>query len=1188
MSKTTLENIDTDAAGVNRQVLNALYSPLKELDSFNRIAEALAKNQTPVMATGVIDSQKIHLMWALCEKQNKNALIVAASELDAKGIYEDLRYFYKDRVKFFPSKDIIFYSADVHSSDITRKRLEVINALLQNKAEAVVLSADALFDRLADKDVFVSSIFTLKTGDTLSLEALAVKLIHMGYSRSGGELECAGRFAIRGGIADIFTPAGDMAYRVEFWGDTIDSIRLFDTESQRSVKNLDSAIIFPAKELVYDEKSRQNAIKNLGAAYEKYLSELKSKNLTEEAANLERDIGEDLRLLDENEPPRGIDRYAQFFYGGEPTILDYLNKDTIIFLNETSRLKNHCENIYTEFSQAIENRIGKGYMLPEQMNMVLTYAQILRKAAKFPLVLLSAVTAAAPDFSLKGLVSFTVKSTAAPMGNLPMLYADLRYLLQSGHRVLFLSAQTSKGERFAGELNAQDIPAAFVKDLSDYEITPATVVVSKGSLHKGFTYQYINFTVLSDAEVFGGDKRRHAKRQKKASKTDIFIDLSPGDYVVHRSHGIGIYRGMEKIAADGVSKDYMKLSYMDGGILYVPVNSMDAVQKYIGGEAAKPKLSKLGGGEWNKAKNRAKAAIEILATDLAALYAKRQAASGFAYSADTVWQTEFEEGFPFDETEDQLQSIEEVKADMEQAKVMDRLLCGDVGYGKTEVAIRAAFKAAQDNKQVAYLVPTTILAQQHYNTFTQRMKDFPVNIELLSRFRTKKQQSESIQKLAKGLSDIVIGTHRLLSRDVIFKDLGLVIVDEEQRFGVSHKEKLKRLKENVDVLTLTATPIPRTLHMSLTGLRDMSVLEEPPLERHPVQTYVLEYNPEFVKDAIHRELARGGQVYYLFNRVRSIEETANRIAQLVPEAAVAFAHGQMNERELENIMRDFIENRVDVLVCTTIIETGLDIGNVNTIIVNDADCMGLAQLYQLRGRVGRSNRIAYAYLMYKKDKVLDETAEKRLQTIREFTEFGSGFKIAMRDLEIRGAGNLLGAEQHGHIDSVGYEMYCRMLEEAMAELRGLAKTQTFETLIDIKINAFIPDFYIPNEETKLDIYKKIAAIESASGRTDMTDELTDRFGGVLPKSVISLLDVAELKAYAHSMGICQISQKPEAFIFTFDKDAGEGIDIMRIMSKHKGKLFFTAAPSPYLTYKPDSDENLTPLRIKEFLEELFC
>ncbi|MDE6357852.1 MAG: transcription-repair coupling factor, partial [Eubacteriales bacterium] len=651
------------------------------------------------------------------------------------------------------------------------------------------------------------------------------------------------------------------------------------------------------------------------------------------------------------------------------------------------------------------------------------------------------------------------------------------------------------------------------------------VYIVRGNLNKGFEYPENKFIILADKEIFGEEKKaKKPTKKKKTSRIESFTDLKIGDYVVHENHGIAVFKGIEKVVTEGISKDYLKLGYADEGILYISINQLDMLQKYIAGGSGAPKINKLGTKQWSVAKAKAKKAVKELAKDLVMLYAKRQKTKGYMYSKDNIWQTEFEDNFPYQETQDQLNAIADVKNDMESSRVMDRLICGDVGFGKTEVAIRAAFKAVQDQKQVVFLVPTTILASQHFQTFIHRMQDYPINIELLSRFRTPKQQKETLVGLEKGLVDIVIGTHRVLSKDIKFKDLGLIIIDEEQRFGVAHKEKLKNLKENVDVLTLSATPIPRTLHMSMTGIRDMSVLEEAPSERMPVQTYVLEYDTESIRNAINRELARNGQVYYLHNRVNNIDEETIKIQNIVPDAKIAFAHGQMSERELEKVMVAFMEQEIDVLVCTTIIETGLDISNVNTIIINDADRMGLSQLYQLRGRVGRSNRTSFAYLMYKKDKVLQEISEKRLQIIKEFTEFGSGFKIAMRDLEIRGAGNLLGAEQHGHMDIIGYEMYCKLLEQAISELKGEIIENEFETLIDLSVNAFITPSYIENEVQKLEMYKKISLIKTEEDFFDVQDELEDRFG-TIPKVVQNLLNIALMKSYAHNLGINKISQK---------------------------------------------------------------
>ena len=725
------------------------------------------------------------------------------------------------------------------------------------------------------------------------------------------------------------------------------------------------------------------------------------------------------------------------------------------------------------------------------------------------------------------------------------------------------------------------------------EVQPGEVLTYYGHVAKGFEYPMIRFVVLSETDIFGAEKKKKAKKKLyQGQKIKDFNELKVGDYVVHESHGLGIYKGIEKVEMEGVVKDYIKIEYRDGGNLYVLATGLDVIQKYASAEAKSPKLNKLGSKEWEKTKTKVRGAVNEVAKDLVELYAARQATEGYRFGKDTVWQREFEEMFPYEETEDQLNAIADTKADMESSKIMDRLVCGDVGYGKTEIAIRAAFKAVQEGKQVVYLVPTTILAQQHYNTFVQRMKDFPVRVELMSRFRTPSEVKKTITDLQKGMVDIVIGTHRVLSQDVKFKDLGLLIIDEEQRFGVAHKEKIKKLKENVDVLTLTATPIPRTLHMSLIGIRDMSVLEEAPEDRLPIQTFVCEYNEELVREAISRELARDGQVYYVYNRVNNIADVAAQIAKLVPEATVAFAHGQMKEHELEKIMYDFINGEIDVLVSTTIIETGLDISNVNTMIIHDSDNMGLSQLYQLRGRVGRSNRTAYAFLMYRRDKMLKEVAEKRLEAIREFTELGSGFKIAMRDLEIRGAGNLLGVRQHGHMEAVGYDMYCKMLNEEVQKLKGGRVIEDFSTLVDLDVDAFIPPAYIVNEVQKLDIYKRIAAIENVRERDDMKDELLDRFGEI-PKSVDNLLRIALIRVAAHKLYLTEIKGKNERIVFTFRPDAAVNPQkIPEILGLYGKDLGFTAYGIPSFTYKykktglVETDAELLMDKTEELLDKM--
>lgn len=1162
--------------------MKALLDPLLELESYRHLLESIKQKQTPVFVSGVIDAQKTHLAYGLMEHTKRPLVILTHSEVRAKEILEDLRFFTKEGM-YYPARDILFYSADVHSMEMNRQRFLVLERLLEGKCPVIVASMEALMDRFPKKEIFSSFVLTLKAGDVVDLEELTKKLVYMGYERT--ELvESPGQFTLRGGILDFYSLTAEEATRIEFWDDEIDSIRSMDAQSQRSVEKLEEATIFPMRELVYDGENGKKALSLIEKEYEKFLKKLEKNEDYEAADRLRETIGEQLEGLRTGDGFDGAGSFLPFFYEDTVSLLAYLPEETVICFDEPQRLAEHMETIEEEYRQSMKGRIAQGFLLPSQSEMLWDYTEILRQAEKFDQVLLSGLSQKTPGFQPKERADFIIRSTPSFQKRADLFCEEVEALKREKFRTLILAGSPTRAQRIAAELNERNLPAVYVENL-EQEIPKGAVWVAKGSLSKGFRYEYIQLAVFSDSEVFGAkSEKRRKKRKKSGEAIRSFSDLHIGDYVVHDNHGIGVFRGLEKISVEGVQKDYMKISYRDGGNLFVPVSQMDMIQKYIGSGGGAPKLNKLGGQDWLKAKTKARTAVKILAEDLVALYAKRAAAQGHIYGADTVWQKEFEEAFPYEETDDQLNAIEDVKKDMESGKVMDRLICGDVGYGKTEVAIRAAFKAVQEGKQVAYLVPTTILAQQHYNTFVQRMAGYPVKIELLSRFRTAKQQKVSLEALEKGFSDIVIGTHRILSKDVKFKDLGLVIVDEEQRFGVAHKEKLKRLRENVDVLTLSATPIPRTLHMSLAGIRDMSVLEEPPQERRPVQTYVMENNPEFIREAIHRELARGGQVYYLYNRVEHISEEAMRVQNLAPEANVAYAHGQMSERELEQIMGEFLEGEIDVLVCTTIIETGLDISNVNTIIIQDADRMGLSQLYQLRGRVGRSNRSSYAYLMYKRDKMLKETAEKRLQTIREFTEFGAGFKVAMRDLEIRGAGNLLGAEQHGHMESVGYDMYCRLLEEEVQQLKGETVAETFETSVDLNISAYLPDFYVRNQEQRMDLYKKIAAIQTLEEYYDMQEEMEDRYGD-LPKSVQSLLEMVLLKAEAHQVGVTSIVQKGNNILMEFRPDASLNPEkLTSLIAQSRGRYLFTAGASPYITIRlKKGEENQSLSYIKTLL-----
>ena len=1156
----------------NTSTSNGLYEPLSNLRAFRLAAEANIRQISPLLLSGMMDSQKCHIIAAIKELKGSAILVITHSELKAKEIYEDLSFFIRGENNLFlyPAKDIVFYAADVKSSLIIKERFAAVNALLKGFQPIIVLSVEALFDRLSPPDVFSQHIISLKTGDNYDINELAKKLVLMGYERRD-IVEAAGQFSMRGGILDVFTAIYENPMRIEFFDDEIDSVRVIDSQSQRSISKWEAMEIFPMKELVYDEYTLEEALEKIEAEFSKTLKNYEKKGLYEEMAQLRHSVGEVIEQLKIDKNSRDVDRFIQYFYEKDISLLNYLPNDTYIFFDESARLSERSETAFEEFSQSVQSRLLKGYLLPQQANMIYSYSQIISICAKFPQIIMNSMVSGIKEFRPKEMASFAVRGAVSFQNRIDLLAPDIEYLKSRGYSIVMLCGNRVRGERIVCELTEYGISAKFFERPSGITLSPDYVSVVSGSLKRGFMYDDIKLAFISDKELFGEKKKaRKYKKDKSARKIDSFTELKVGDYIVHENHGIGKFAGIENIVSDQIKRDYIKLTYADGGNLYIPTSQMDMIGKYIGGESAAPKMSRLGGADWVRTKTRAKGAVEILAKDLIELYAKREASQGFKYSKDTVWQQEFEETFPFEETDDQLNAIEDVKHDMESVKVMDRLICGDVGYGKTEIALRAAFKAVSDGKQVAYLVPTTILAQQHYNTFTQRMQDFPISIEMMSRFRSQKGLKAAADGLHKGSVDIVIGTHRILSKDVKFKNLGLVIVDEEQRFGVSHKEKLKSLKENVDIITLTATPIPRTLHMSLAGIRDMSLLDEPPSERKPIQTYVMEYNQEFIKDAIYRELARGGQVYYLYNRVRSISDMAVRIQNIVPEANVAYAHGQMSEKELENIMMDFINGDINVLVCTTIIETGLDIPNVNTIIIHDSDNYGLAQLYQLRGRVGRSSRIAYCYLMYRKDKVLTEAAEKRLQTIRDFTEFGSGFKISMRDLEIRGAGNLLGESQHGHMDSVGYEMYCRLLSDEIGRLKGITPEEVFETYIDLEFTAYITADYITNEEQRLEIYKKISLIRDKNDYLDVQEELLDRFGD-LPKAVISLMDIAYMKAKANKVGVISITEKNtdkgKNIIVTFKNDAQADPMKIAALCSSEHHLSFTVANNPFITYR---------------------
>lgn len=1164
--------------------MNCVTAPLRELNEFEEITAFLKKNTGAVFANGCIDSQKVHFIKGLGE-EFPYRLILTYSETKAKELYEDYKFF-DSEVLYYPAKDLIFYSVDIHGNLLVKERMKAVKQIAEKGSATLILSIDGCMDKLLPLEQMKKLIHTVREADVLEVEDFKKKLITLGYERVA-QVEGSGQFAIRGGIIDVFPLTEDNPVRIELWDDEVDSIRLFELQSQRSIERIEKIDLYPAAEVIIDDDSFKKGMEKIKKELKENEAVLRKNGKIEEAHRLKTGVSEMLEQLALLRESVSLDSYIEYFCDRTVSLLDYFDKDkTVIFLDEPQRTVEKSETVELEFRESMSHRLENGYMLPGQTDVLWDVRSIFSKISGYKSVLLSSLEQKVKYIDIEKTFYLNARNVNPYNNSFELLVKDLQQWKRNGYRVLLLSGSRTRAARLAEDLRGFELNAYFRENCENV-IQNGEIMVTNGSIHRGFEYPLIKFVVITETDIFGMEKKKRKKKTAySGQKIQSFTDLNVGDYVVHEGHGLGIYRGIEKVNVDRVTKDYIKIEYGDGGKLYLPATQLDLIQKYSGGEGRQPKLNKLGGQEWQKTKTKVKGAVKEIAKELVELYAARQSKEGYVYGKDTVWQKEFEELFQYEETEDQLNAIAATKEDMESTKIMDRLICGDVGYGKTEIAIRAAFKAVQEGKQVVYLVPTTILAQQHYNTFCQRMKDFPVTVELLSRFRTSKEQKRAIEGLKKGFVDIVIGTHRVLSKDVVYKDLGLLIIDEEQRFGVTHKEKIKQMKASVDVLTLTATPIPRTLHMSLIGIRDMSVLEEPPVDRLPIQTFVLEYNEEIIREAVNRELARGGQVYYVYNRINGIDEIADRIKALVPDAEVAYAHGQMQEHQLERIMYDFINGEIDVLVSTTIIETGLDIPNVNTMIIHSADQLGLSQLYQLRGRVGRSNRTSYAFLMYKKDKMLKEVAEKRLHAIREFTDLGSGFKIAMRDLEIRGAGNILGAQQHGHMEAVGYDLYCKLLNDAVRTLKGEKPEKNFETTVDMDINAFIPPGYIRNEVQKLDIYKRIAGIENEDEYQDMQDELIDRFGD-MPESVENLLAIAYTKAVAHQADIVEISaNKKEIRIIMFEKAQVDVARIPEIINEHGRKLKFCLDKKPYFIYSFDKKETVDTAKILDVVRKL--
>lgn len=1156
--------------------MDFLIDPLKNLDSYNKLLSEIKDKITPISTYGIIDENLGHFSYALKEHTGKQILLITYDEARSRFLYEDINNLGGQNPILFPKRELLLYDVDAVSSERQVQRLSVLSKLNNKEDLIVITSIQALLDKIPNKALFEDFTQEISRGGRLDLNKAISTFISGGYERVH-MVEGVGQFSIRGGIVDFFPPDGINPYRVELFDDEVDSIRSFDMNTQRSIDNIDFVRIPPVKEVIISDDFKKDIINNL----QKDLNKTISKASDNKATTANDKFSKYLELMEVDSYMRNRDLIIPYIPSKFlSNITSYFNEDFIVLMDEPKRVSESVKNFKEDFNLRYTDLFEIGEVLPEHININFDLKDILLDIQKNVLITNSALIKDS-TFNPKSIINFSLKSMQNYHSKMDLLKEDLDLYRYKGYKIIILSGTEERGLRLQQSLRDIGVESSFFAN-RDHELKTGQVFITPTSLRGGFEYSSLKLVVISDKEIFGAGKAKASKRRKKDPLKQLaFSELNVGDYVVHETYGIGQYEGVEQLNIQGIKKDFLSIQYKGKDKLYLPTDQMNLIQKYIGSES-RPKINKLSSQEWTKAKTKVKKAVEEMAMDLVELYAKREKLKGHAFAEDTPWQRQFEDMFPYEETDGQLRSVEEIKNDMENYKPMDRLLCGDVGYGKTEVALRGAFKAIMDGKQVAILVPTTILAQQHYNTIMDRFSNFPVKVALLSRFRSAQEQKTAIEAIRRGSVDLVIGTHRILSKDVSFKDLGLLIIDEEQRFGVKHKEALKKLKENVDVLTLSATPIPRTLHMSLVGIRDMSVIEEPPEERYPIQTYVVEFNPQMIRDAILREIGRGGQVYFVYNRVESIDMIASKLRDLVPEASFAIGHGQMGERQLEKVMMDFMNKEHDVLICTTIIETGLDISNVNTIIIYDADKMGLSQLYQLRGRVGRTNRIAYSYFTYERDKVLTEIAEKRLRAIKEFTEFGSGYKVAMRDLEIRGAGNMIGHAQHGHMEAIGYDLYAKFLGQAISRLKGEKVKETVETTIDLKVDGYIPNKYIPDEEQKIEVYKKISSLETMEDFDELLDELIDRFGD-LPGEVENLLEISYIRANASKIGISNLLQRDKDIKLEFSNTEMLTVELIQFLSQEYGKrLSFDLSSSPYFLFKA---KNTLP-ELKSLIEKI--
>lgn len=1159
-----------------------LFEQFQKTEKFSRIIENYNKGNSQLIQ-GINEESLVYLVCNLLESTDNKVLLITNSETKSRKYEEEIKS-YTHNINRFQPKEFILYNVDALSKDTEYKRADTLDKIINSKNAIVTASINSIITRVMPKDRFKNSVIELFYGKSYDLNELRSRLVNLKYERVDA-IEGVGQFSVRGGIIDIFSPSEKYPVRIEFFDDEIDSIRTVDLKTQRSIKNLKSVRIIPCSDLIFQKEEIKKIHAEINNDYQKRIGKIKdlqnAKDVEKNLKNLYNAYEDKLRVGFGIE---NADLLVPFIKESYVSILDYFDEKFILVIDEPERIFEELKNISESFELKYGELFENGEIFTKQESVYLTEQELIGEFVKHPFI---SVNGKEKTLKSDDSISLLFKEAPSYYGKMEDLSKDLNRLKYKGYKIaIILSGEGCL--KLHNILNDYECSTTLSRD-TNVAAESGQVVILPGDLKKGFEYYDNKILVLTENEVFGSLRKKSQKTKKqKGSKIEVFTDLKVGDYVVHEHHGIGQYVGIEKIDVQNIKKDYLCIKYKGEDKLFVPVDQMSLIQKYIGSDSEKPKLNKMGSADWIKTKERSKAAIQNMAGELVKLYAKRKVVKGYAFSADNEWQKEFEYKFPFQETDDQLRCIKEIKKDMEKLVCMDRLLCGDVGFGKTEVAMRAAFKAVMDSKQVAILVPTTILAQQHYTNLVDRFRGYPVKIEMLSRFRTPYQQAKVISDLNKGLVDIVVGTHKLLAKDLKFKDLGLLIIDEEQRFGVKHKENIKQLKTNIDVLTLSATPIPRTLHMSMIGVRDMSIISEPPGDRLPIQTYVIEKNDGIIKDAIEREMSRGGQIYYVHNRVLDIDSAAAKLQKLVPEARIAVGHGQMSERHLENIMLEFVNKEYDVLMCTTIIETGMDIPNANTLIIDNADYMGLSQLYQLRGRIGRSNKVAFAYLTYEKDKMLSEVADKRLKAIKEFTEFGSGFKIAMRDLEIRGCGNLLGAEQHGHMLAIGYDLYVKFLDRAVKELQGSdIEDADIETSVDISVDGYIPSTYIENEEQKIEIYKKIAATANKEDIYDITEEIIDRFGNP-PKQVDNLLKISYIKSLCKKLHVKSVSQSG----ININIELYSANDLTQdmigfLLENYNSKIKFDVSKEPVVKYKLNSTEQMDILtELEKFFEIL--